>query len=93
MTNLQELTAGGTPDLSGSPPRILLLRVESGQLRCVWSTLPGRAYQLQIRQPATLGAACEWQNSRRTYGCARQRDESDFATDERTDGVHPGRGQ
>ena len=81
------------PDLSGSPPRILLLHVESGRLRCVWSTLPGRVYQLQIRQLAPLGAILNGRTPGAPMVAPGNVMNLDAATDERTDGVHPGRGQ
>jgi hypothetical protein len=59
VTNLEEFATGGTPDLFGSPTRILHVAAEAGQLRCVWSTLPGRVYQLQIREAVRSG---DWQD-------------------------------
>jgi hypothetical protein len=59
VTNAEEFATGGIPDASGSPPRILQLSTEHSQMLCVWSTRPGRVYQLQTRDRLEAG---EWKN-------------------------------
>lgn len=48
VTNDLEFSTGGSPDLVGSPSRILGSSIEDQRLIYTWSTIPGRVYQLQM---------------------------------------------